>query len=130
MNFKRSLGGIDIALTKSITKEFFMKKQVLISVITLIPVVSLAKVSDFNAMISENMKEQTQLHDTVKSNVNEARGVADGRERVVIVEKTTASYNSPTRKDLLAFKKEKKNYQPSEHKQFERLANEIHSSNE
>ncbi|HWU44196.1 MAG TPA: hypothetical protein VN132_12180 [Bdellovibrio sp.] len=107
-----------------------MKKQVLISVITLIPVVSLAKVSDFNAMISENMKEQTQLHDTVKSNVNEARGVADGRERVVIVEKTTASYNSPTRKDLLAFKKEKKNYQPSEHKQFERLANEIHSSNE
>lgn len=111
-----------------------MKKQVLVTVIAMIPALSFAKVSDFNAMISENMKEQTELHTTVQNNVGDARESAEMaagvHERIVIVENSKTSYNAPTKKDLLAFKKEKKNFVPSENDQFERLANEIHLSDE
>lgn len=105
-----------------------MKKQLLVTVIALVPAMGFAKVSDFNAMIADNVKEQNQLHSEVKNNVIEARDTA--RERIVIVENESASYNAPTRKDLLAFKKEKKNYAPSQKQEFERLANEIHLSDE
>ncbi|WII71048.1 hypothetical protein QJS83_11305 [Bdellovibrio sp. 22V] len=108
-----------------------MKKQVLVTVIAMIPAMSFAKVSDFNALITENVKAQNELHSTVKTNLNEARDAADAsamRERIVIVENSGTSYNATTKKDLLAFKKEKTHHRASEEKQFERLANEINSS--
>ncbi len=105
-----------------------MKKQLLVSVIAMIPAMGFAKVADFNAMIADNMKEQSQLHSTVKTNVGEARDEA--RERIVIVENNGGSYNAPTKKALLAFDKEKKSFAPSQQKQFDRLANEIHLSDE
>lgn len=105
-----------------------MKKQLLVTVIAMVPALGFAKVADFNAMIADNMKEQSQLHSTVKTNVGEARDTA--RERIVIVENKGGSYNAPTKKDLLAFSKEKKNFAPSQKKQFDRLANEIHLSDE
>ena len=49
-----------------------MKKQLLVTVIALVPAMGFAKVSDFNAMIADNMKEQNQLHSEVKNNVIEA----------------------------------------------------------
>lgn len=110
-----------------------MKKQILVAVLTMIPVMGFAKVSDFNELIKENVKAQNELHSTVKNNVGDARdAVADQkmRERIVVVEKSGQSYHSPTKKDLLAFKKEKSHYRASEQKQFERLANEIRSQND
>ena len=78
-----------------------MKKQLLVTVIAMIPAMSFAKVSDFNAMISDNLKEQNQLHSTVTENVGEAREVDNSHERIVIVENSTASYNAPTKKEML-----------------------------
>lgn len=103
-----------------------MKKQLLITMIVMLPALSFAKVADFNAMIADNAKEQNQLHSTLKASVGEAHEAL--RERIVVVESKGHSYNAPTRKDLLAFGKEKKSYAPSERKQFDRLANEIHHS--
>jgi len=108
-----------------------MKKQVLVTVIAMIPAMSFAKISDFNALISENVKAQNELHSTVQHNINDARetaAAAELRERIVVVENSGTSYNAPTHKDLLAFKKEKRSHRASEAKQFERLASEIHSS--
>ncbi|HEX7674251.1 MAG TPA: hypothetical protein VF412_08770 [Bdellovibrio sp.] len=108
-----------------------MKKQLLVTVIAMIPAMSFAKVSDFNAMIAENIKEQNQLHSTVTENVGEARQASNTHERIVIVENNpSTSYNAPTKKDLLAFKKEKKNFEPSQKKQLDRLATEINLSDE
>lgn len=105
-----------------------MKKQVLVTIISMIPAMSFAKISDFNALITENVKAQDELHSTVKHNINETREAVNVRERIVVVENSGTSYNAPTSKDLLAFKKEKSNHRASEGKQFERLANEISNS--
>lgn len=110
-----------------------MKKQFLMTVLSLIPAVGFAKVSDFNAMIADNVKVQRELHATVRNNVGEARGgvaYENMRQRIVVVEKSGVSYHSPTKKDLLAYKKEKSYHRASEGKQFERLANEIRSQND
>lgn len=110
-----------------------MKKQVLITVLSLIPTLGFAKVSDFNALISDNVKAQKELHSTVKNNIGEARDAVAAekiRQRIVVVENSGLSYVAPTKKDLLAFKKEKSHHRASEQKQFERLANEIRSENE
>lgn len=108
-----------------------MKKQLLITALMLIPAMSFAKVSDFNELISESVKSQNELHSAVQGNMEDARDAAAAakvRERIVVVENSGVSYNSPSRKDLLAFKKEKRSHRASEEKQFERLANEVHSA--
>lgn len=113
-----------------------MKKQVLIAVMTLIPAVSFAKISDFDAMINENVKAQNELHSTVKTNLHEAKSATEEgalnvpRDRIVVVENSGVSYNAPTKKDMLAFKKERRNHRASESKQFDRLANEIRAGDE
>lgn len=107
-----------------------MKKQLLIAAMTLIPAMSFAKVADFGELITENVKAQNELHETVRHNIDDAREVAAKqpvRERIVVVENSGTSFNAPTRKDMLVFKKEKTDHRASETKQFERLANEIHS---
>ncbi|MFM6928447.1 MAG: hypothetical protein ACKOX6_08275 [Bdellovibrio sp.] len=107
-----------------------MRKQLLIAAVTLIPAMSFAKIADFSDMIAENVKAQNELHETVRHNVDDAREVAAGqgaRQRIVVIEKSGTSFNAPTRKDMLVFKKEKTDYRASESKSFERLASEIHS---
>lgn len=107
-----------------------MKKQVLVAIMTLVPAISFAKIQDFNALISENVKAQNELHQSVQANVETTReqiAAQNIRERIVVVENSGESYNAPTRKDLLAFKKEKRSHRASEQKQFDRLATEINS---
>jgi hypothetical protein len=113
-----------------------MKKQLVIAVMTLIPAVSFAKISDFDAMINDNVKAQGELHSTVKTNLHDAKEATEEgalnapREPIVVVENSGVSYNAPTKKDMLAFKKERRNHRASEEKQFDRLANEIRSGDE
>lgn len=109
-----------------------MKKQVLITFLSLIPAIGFAKVADFDSLISDNVKAQGELHSAVKKNINEARGdvLSNKRERIVVVETAQTSYNAPTRKDFLAFKKERSFHRPSEDKSFERLATELNSLND
>lgn len=104
-----------------------MKKQAVIALMTLIPAISFAKISDFNALINENSKAQSELHNTVQANLEASREYASAevRERIVVVENSGSSYNAPTKKDLLAFKKEKVSHRASERKQFDRLASEL-----
>lgn len=113
-----------------------MKKQLLIAAMTLIPAMSFAKISDFDAMINDNVKAQNELHSTVKTNLNEAKSATEEgalqvpRERIVVVENSGVSYNSATKDDLKKFKKERRSHRASEDKQFKRLANEIRASDE
>ncbi|MGZ3770538.1 MAG: hypothetical protein ACXVCP_00725 [Bdellovibrio sp.] len=109
-----------------------MKKQVLVTILMIVPSFGFAKVSDFDSLITENVKAQAELHSTVKNNVRDTRDAVanSNRERIVVVENPGKSYNAPTKADLLAFKKEKSHYRASEEKQFERLANEINSQEE
>lgn len=110
-----------------------MKKQVLIFLVSMVPAMGFAKVSDFNDLISENSKAQKDLHSNVQNNVDQARdGVAakNVRQRIVFVEKSGGSYTAPTRKDLLSFEKEKTYHRASDDKKLNRLANEISSLND
>ncbi len=105
-----------------------MKKQILIAIALMIPATGFARVADFNALITDNMKAQGELHSTVTENIKETRkNVANAkpRERIVIVEKSQESMVSPTSKSFLAFKKESKEYRANETLQFDRLAAEI-----
>lgn len=107
-----------------------MKKQVMIALMTLIPMTSFAKVADFGSMISENAAAQRELHESVRDNLHETREVvakAQPREKIVVVEATGTSYNSPTNKDFMRFEKEKRMAKPTKDPSFERLANEMRS---
>ena len=108
-----------------------MKKLVTITILTFLPMVGFAKVSDFNAMISENMQAQSQLHNSVRDSVATTRAVAKDtvtEEKVVIVESSSESYNAPTNKQLLTFEKEKQEHKVSQKTQFDRLASELNES--
>ena len=108
-----------------------MKKLVTITILTFLPMVGFAKVSDFNAMISENMQAQSQLHNSMKDNMDATRTAAKEtvpQEKVVVVEDSGGSYNAPTAKDMLTFEKEKKEHKVSQKTQFDRLASELNES--
>ncbi len=108
-----------------------MKKQILTAVIALIPSLGFAKVADFNALISENMNAQQELHTELADSLQTSRKAVqkkNQRHRIVIVEEKGSSYNAPTRKDLLAFKKEKVQHRANDKKMQERFANELNSS--
>lgn len=106
-----------------------MKKLLVISLISLVPALSFAKISDFNDMISENMQAQSQLHGSVKDQVETARiAVREKAEgNVVIVESNSESFNVKTNKDFLTFEKEKTRKAASK-MEVERLASEINNS--
>ncbi len=87
---------------------------------------SWAKVSDFNNLISENIKAQDNLHRDVKGSVNlvkqELRAKA-AEGKITVVETGGTYYNSPSRK--MKFGKEVKHYRPSNQKQMDRIATEF-----
>lgn len=85
-----------------------------------------AKVSDFNALINDNMKEQSQLHNDVKTSVGETQAALNPKESsTVMVETAQASINSPTGKNMLRFRKEMVSHETSERTLEKRLANEF-----
>lgn len=92
-----------------------------------IPMVSSAKVEDFNALIKENSQAQNQLHESLKEQLGEPRlalkkGSGNDFKKVITAQD---SANSPTNKALLSFEKEGRYYRASEAKKMQRLANEI-----
>lgn len=111
-----------------------MKKQVLVAIIALVPTMGFAKVTDFNALISENVQTQKELHSTVKHNVQEAKEATEQengkREKIVVVDNSRETYNAPTKKDLLVFEKERTFHRISDEKQLDRLATELSNQGE
>ena len=85
-----------------------------------------AKVADFNSLIVENSKAQTELHTNLSENLELAR-IAAGKkvQEKYIVDRSEESINVPTSKTMLTFAKEKTRYKPSEEAQKKRLAEEL-----
>ena len=105
-----------------------MKHHILCAMLFVVPVLCDAKVTDFNELISENSKNQKQLHSEVKSQIKESRDLVEneqGRDKLLIVEGAETNYYAPTKKELLFFDKEKKFERQSDKKQLKRLASEI-----
>lgn len=98
-----------------------MKKQVVTMLIALVPAFASAKISDFNDMIRENAKSQSQLSNALNETVKVAR--IQPRQRIVIVENGSSTYNAPTKR--LAFEKERIYNRVTEKSQFDRVASEI-----
>lgn len=108
-----------------------MKKQIIVAILSLVPTMGFAKISDFNAMISENVKSQKDLHSMIKHNVHEAQVAAqtqeDKREKIVLIDNNVETYNAPSRKGLTVFEKEKTFHRASENRQLDRIATEVSS---
>ncbi len=96
----------------------------LIGVLTAIT--GFAKVGDFNSLIVENSKAQTELHQNLKLDL-ETTHVAYQKEsqEKFIVDRESNSINVPTTKSMLTFRKETKYYRASETQQQKRLAQEL-----
>lgn len=105
-----------------------MKKSFVTALLALFPAVGFAKVTDFNALISDNAKTQRELHANVQGTLEKERVRPQPRQRIVVVESSGKSYHSPTQEGALAFSKTKNNHKASEKRQFERLASEFNAN--
>ncbi|MFN9066944.1 MAG: hypothetical protein ACK5V3_06930 [Bdellovibrionales bacterium] len=91
---------------------------------------SLAKVSDFNALIEENVSAQKELHGEIKKQMNTTTQALqnnrfDKANETVYVETDSEQINSPTTSRILKFKKEKSRNSVSQKKQMERVSQEF-----
>lgn len=96
-------------------------------IVMTIPVSSFAKVEDFNAMINESEKAQTQLRNDLQGQVESTRlAQSKGPKEILqIASEIGENVNTPTKRSLLTYEKEMVHYRPSEARQMHRLANEI-----
>jgi hypothetical protein len=103
-------------------------KTTLLSILMalMVPTVSMAKVDGFNAMITENGKAQQQLRKDLNQQMEVTRQAQSGVKNEITGDGGfMQSFNSPTDKGFMTFKKETVHYRASEEKQMERLATEI-----
>lgn len=106
-----------------------MKKALMIALMSLVPAVSLAKITDFNAMINENSKAQRELHKEVRNSAEETRAALhdERKEPIVVVETERIDVNVPSGKNLLRFQKEIVDHKDEKKAGENRLANEFNS---
>lgn len=93
--------------------------------------VAQAKVSDFNALINENISAQKELHQEVRGQMGETRSAlehGDHDSDIVMVETKGNDINVPTNKKFMRFKKEMVDHQASQRATDKRLANELKST--
>ncbi len=100
-------------------------KNMILAFAFLAPLALMAKVGDFNSLITENTKAQSELHHNLKQDLDTTRMAykQDSPEKY-IVDNESKAINVPTSKSLLTFKKEKKYYRASEEQKQKRLAEE------
>ena len=104
-----------------------MKKVFITAITVLATSLSTMAATDFNSLIVENSKAQNELHNQIKSSIEDVRvavqeRVQDGSKTFSIAAETV---QVKTDKKFLTFAKEKKYYQPSESKAQKRLAEEF-----
>lgn len=88
-----------------------------------------AKVADFNTLIDENSKAQSELHTNLKENLDLAKTVQRKEvDEKFIVDRENSTITVPTSKKMLTFSKEKKYYRASERQQQKRLAEELNQA--
>lgn len=101
-------------------------KNLFLMIAVLAPLASMAKVGDFNSLINENSKAQTELHQNLKQDLDTTRmAYKPDPQQKYIVDNEAKTINVPTSKSLLTFKKEKKYYRASEEQKQKRLAEEL-----
>ncbi len=92
----------------------------------------MAKVSDFNNLINENIKAQNEFHEDVKDSMKVVKQNPREKEikaqKVTVMESEASQYSVPSRK--FRFNKEMHQYRPSTQKQLDRLANELKDADE
>lgn len=123
--------GLGLALIKAIEpisfSEAFMKA--ILMVLTLGLVLSAnAKLSDFNAIIEENSKAQSDLHASLTENMNETKVAVQKETRERFLVDSTSTVNAPTTKSFLTFSKEKNYHRASDKQAQKRLAVEVDSA--
>ena len=91
---------------------------------------SFAKISDFNALINENMKAQSSLHNQVQeqSEIQNAQINKKKKPQIILVEGSDVSV--PTNPALLQFSKEKDLHKADRRAMKKRLANEFKSADQ
>lgn len=104
-------------------------KNILLAFAIALPLASIAKVGDFNSLINENSKAQTELHQNLKQDLDTTRiAYKPEAQQKYIVDSESKTINVPTSKSLLTFKKEKKYYRASEEQKQKRLAEELNEA--
>ena len=88
-----------------------------------------AKLSDFNQLIEENSKAQSELHTSLKNNLQETQVAINLEKRDRFVVDSADSINVPTRKSFLTYTKSKIDYRKSAADGQKRLAEEIDQAN-
>lgn len=111
-------------------KKFAMTLSFMMVMASVIASLSFAKVSDFNALINDNISAQKELHGEVRKQVNATdqafRNDAEKREASsMVVETDSTQINSPTSEKMLKFKKEKNQATISRKKQLDRVSQEF-----
>ena len=103
-----------------------MKRALII--LTLVPTLALASVSNFNEIIAENSQAQREIQQTMKVNDDStAAAIGPNNDRKVVLE--NISYYAPTNNKALKFKKEISQRRASNKKEMNRLATELSSMN-
>ena len=105
-----------------------MTKLILITLTLGLALNTQAKMNDFNDLIAENSKAQTELHGSLKEKLGETRVAAQQERKAQLIVDAPATFNVPTNKDFLTFAKEKSSYKVSDKKMQIKLAQEIDSA--
>ncbi len=106
-----------------------MKTTIALLVLTLATAFSAqAKLNDFNSLIEENSKAQKELHADLKQNLEttQAAVAVETKDRYIVDASDT--FNSPTRKNFLTYRKAKTDYRTAAKAAQKRLAQEINSA--
>lgn len=116
-----AVSGIALALSVG-NKESFMKLAIVL--LSLVPALGWAGVSDFNALIDENAKVQRELQHNIEEKTTANDKTFNRDEKTVVVQ--GEAYSAPASEMTLKFKKESQ-FRPSNKKELDRLAEEFKS---
>ena len=84
-----------------------------------------AKLNDFNSLIEENSRAQSELHTDLKQNLEDTQVAVQVEKKDRFVIDTAATVNVPTRKSFLTYKKNKTDYSTTTSESQKRLAQEL-----
>lgn len=102
-------------------------KSIFASVLVIVLSATTAFAVDFNSIINENSKAQSDLHVKITETVRDSRiaaDLADGSKSKFIADHVE-TIHVKTQKEFLTFEKEKKQYKPSSIQGEKRLAQEF-----
>jgi hypothetical protein len=100
-----------------------MKKVLMIITAIMTTSVVATAGTNFNSLIVENSKAQTELHNQIKHTVEDVKLAVQEGSKTVSIASTTVHVN--TSKKFLTFAKEKNYFKPSEARAQKRLAEEF-----